>query len=524
MGKDTFELAGRDWPKVKWWKMKGMRTVYLTLWAAMLTSATNGYDGSLMNGLEAIKAWNENFNNPNGQILGLITASMSIGSLLAIPIVPYTADILGRRTGVVIGCSIMIVGVALICIGFHVALFIIGRFILGFGIAIAHGSAPLLIAELVHPQHRAIYSTIYNTLWYLGSLVGSWVAFGTNKLDGQWSWRVPCLLQAIPSIVQIIFIWTVPESPRWLISKGKHQKAKEILARVHAEGNLDDELVNVEFNEISQTILLEQEYEKSAWSELWATPGNRHRLIILVSIGFFSQWSGNGIVSYYLPKVLALIGITDSTLVLEINGYLSIVQLVSAVGICFFVDKIGRRPLFITSCAGMLVTFIATTIALARYDASPNSNAANAVIVFIFFYYIMYNLGFCGLLVSYSTEILPYRIRAKGLTVMFFCVDLSLWFNQYVNPIALQDIQWKYYIVYCCWIAFELVVVLKYYIETKNTALEEIVKYFDGDAALVGGDAATAKARHLAGEDEAELPGAPEVEKTATKNSTDVAA
>lgn len=88
MGKDTFELAGREWPKVSWWKMKGMRFVYLTLWAAMITSATNGkesglyyskivtkwnvlsgYDGSLMNGLEAMTSWNEckNLHSPQHQ-------------------------------------------------------------------------------------------------------------------------------------------------------------------------------------------------------------------------------------------------------------------------------------------------------------------------------------------------------------------------------------------------------------------------------------------------------------------------
>lgn len=278
---------------------------------------------------------------------------------------------------------------------------------------------------------------------------------------------------------------------------------------MHAQGDLDDELVNVEFHEIQQTISLEQEYEKNSWGELWSTPGNRHRLIILVSIGFFSQWSGNGIVSYYLPIVLALIGIKDNNTQLQINGYLSIVQLVSAVCVCFFVDKVGRRPLFVTSCIGMLLTFVSTTIPLARYAESPNSAAANAVIVFIFLYYIFYNMGFCGLLVSYSTEILPYRIRAKGLTVMFFCVDLSLWFNQYVNPIALADIGWKYYLVYVVWIAFELLVVWKYYIETKNTPLEEIVRFFDGDAAIVGGHAATAKARHLAGGLGDEEPGTP---------------
>lgn len=101
----------------------------------------------------------------------------------------------------------------------------------------------------------------------------------------------------------------MPESPRWLISKGRLEQAKKILAYVHAQGNEDDELVNVEFEEIQQTIALEKELENNAWSELWKTPGNRHRSIILISIGFFSQWSGNGIVSYFLPSVSSSIRI-----------------------------------------------------------------------------------------------------------------------------------------------------------------------------------------------------------------------
>jgi hypothetical protein len=84
---------------------------------------------------------------------------------------------------------------------------------------------------------------------------------------------------------------------------------------------------------------------------------------------------------------------------------------------------------------------------------------------------------------------------------MFFFVDLALWFNQYVNPIALEAIGWRYYIVYTVWIAFELFVVWKWFIETKNTALEEIAKFFDGENAMIGGGAATLKARQLQGED-----------------------
>jgi hypothetical protein len=150
----------------------------------------------------------------------------------------------------------------------------------------------------------------------------------------------------------------------------------------------------------------------------------------------------------------------------------------------------------------MIACFTSTTISLARFPEGPggkDTNAGNAVIAFIFLFYISYNIGFSGLLVSYSSEILPYRLRAKGLTIMFLCVNTSLWFNQYVNPIALKDIGWKYYIFYCVWLLFELFIVWKFYIETKETPLEEIAKFFDGDAAIVGGEAATEKVAQLVG-------------------------
>jgi hypothetical protein len=80
---------------------------------------------------------------------------------------------------------------------------------------------------------------------------------------------------------------------------------------------------------------------------------------------------------------------------------------------------------------------------------------------------------------------------------MFLAVDLALFFNSYVNPVALAALDWKYYIVYDCWLAVEFVVVHLFYIETRNTPLEETVKYFDGEQALLGGDLATEKARRL---------------------------
>lgn len=454
-----------------------------------------------MNGLQTLEFWQDYFHHPKGSLLGLLNCIMSVGSLCAIPFVPYAADILGRRIGIVIGCVIMIFGVILQSISINLSMFVAARFFIGFGVAIAHGSSPLLITELVHPQHRAIFTTIYNTTWYLGSIVAAWLTYGTNHIDSNWQWRAPTVVQAFPSILQLCFVWFCPESPRWYIAHGKVEKAHQILANVHANGNLDDEVVQLELQEIRDTLKLEQEFESNSWAELIRTKGNRHRLIILITAGFFSQWSGNGLVSYYLHTILNNVGYTNSLTQDLINGVLQIFNLLVALTMCFFVDKIGRRPLFLASTAGMLVTFIVWTICSARYAMNNNDKgAAKAVIGMIYIYYFCYNLAWSGLLVGYTVEILPYNIRAKGMTVMFLCVDISLFFNQYVNPIALQNITWKYYIFYCVWLGVELAVVYFFYIETRNTPLEEIAKHFDGEDAVVGGAGATEKGRQLAAE------------------------
>lgn len=199
-------------------------------------------------------------------------------------------------------------------------------------------------------------------------------------------------------------------------------------------------------------------------------------------------------------QVLELIGITDSTEVLRMNMYLQVVNVISAVGICFFVDKFGRRPLFLISISGMTACYVSMTIALSQYDNAPdkvNQHASNAFIVFMFAYYVAYNLAFSGMLVSYSCEILPYSLRAKGLTLMFLSVNCSLVFNTQANPVALHDIGWYYYIVYCVWLAFEACVIFKWYVETKRVNLEEIARIFDGDQAIVGGGIDSEKAAAL---------------------------
>ncbi|KAG8992051.1 hypothetical protein FRB95_004097 [Tulasnella sp. JGI-2019a] len=480
-----------DWPSVAdlvdqgpWYKNRGILTVNLFVALSLLTSYTNGFDGSMANGLQLIQQWHSYFGNPEGSTLGLLTSVQNIGGFIALPIAPFVTDGLGRRKGVFIGGIIMLGGVALQAQATNVAQFIAARGMIGFGMTFSINAAPLLVTELAYPTQRGPITAVYNTTWYLGSIVSAWTTFGTFRIAGStWSWRIPSILQALPSLLQVTLIWFCPESPRWLISKGRDHEAKAVLGKYHGNGDIHHPLVEYEYNEIREAIAMENEVGDISWSTLLGSPGNRRRLRVIIALGFFSQWSGNGLVSYYINLILESVGITESGTKTLINGILQIFNYAMAISTSFFVDRIGRRRLFLLSNTGMLVVFVLWTVTSALFSETGSKVAANMTIVMIFLYYAFYDIAWTPLLVVYTLEILPYRLRAKGFAIMSFTVSLALVFNQYVNPVALDRLGWKYYLFYVAWLAFELVFVFLYMWETKGRTLEQTAALFDGEDA-----------------------------------------
>ncbi|KAL7418331.1 hypothetical protein Q5752_006789 [Cryptotrichosporon argae] len=490
-------LAGRD---TRFYRGHLLRLTCI-IFLVLITSMTNGYDGSMMNGLQALDNWKQYFGSPTGGLLGLFNAIQNIGGLVGLPFAPWVSDTLGRRTGIMLGCIIMMIGVALQTAAQNIGMFIAARGLVGFGLSFATIAAPVLITELAFPTHRAGLTSLYNSTWYLGSIVAAWTTYGTFRLQNTWSWRIPSLLQGLPSVLQILFIYAIPESPRWLIDHGREADAVRVIAKYHCGGDYDDPLVAYEIDEIKEALRLEKEAKQgTSFLSLFQTRGNLRRLRIIVALAFFSQWSGNGLVSYYLTLVLDGIGITSEGTQTLINGILQLFNYGTAIFGALIVDRAGRRPLFLTSTAGMCAAYICWTICSAIYQKSAtnldaagvpigaNKTAGNGVLGFIFIYYAFYNIALSPHLVSYTVEILPFRIRSKGLMLMQFCVSASLVFNQYVNPIAMDALNWKYYIVYCVWLAFETVYFYFFVIETKGKngplPLEEIAMLFDGPRAL----------------------------------------
>lgn len=212
-----------------------------------------------------------------------------------------------------------------------------------------------------------------------------------------------------------------------------------------------------------------------------AGPANRRRTLIAVIVGWFSQWNGVAVTSYYLTLVLNTIGITEAKDQTLINGILQIYNWLIATFLgALMVDRLGRRPLFLISTAGMLASYIAWTGLTSFFIESRNEGAGRAVVAFIFIFYFFYDIAWTPLLQAYPVEIFPFTLRGRGLSLTYITASTGLIVGNQVNPIAMKAISWKYYIVFCCILGVLFFIIWFLFPETKGRTLEEIREVFEG--------------------------------------------
>ncbi|KAI3394528.1 hypothetical protein diail_2577 [Diaporthe ilicicola] len=478
----------------KWWfQQSHLLRLNLVLLIPLLSSSVSGYDGSLMNGLQSLPQWNEYFGSPTGTRLGVVNAAQSIGSVLSLPFVGSLSDRYGRRPILLVGILLIIIATVVQSAAVNYAMFVVSRVVVGFGGMFVVQPSPMLIAELAYPTHRGKCTSAFWTMYYLGAILASWVTFGTQGFGGTWSWRIPSIIQAALPLVQLAGWWAVPESPRWLVARDRTEEAAAILARYHSgqarspgAGTEHTALVEFELSEIVQTIRAQQDAQETTWKSLVSTPGNRKRTLIAVLIGAMAQWNGIAVVSYYLTLVLRSVGIDDPSQQTLINGLLQIFNFGAALMAAGLVDRLGRRTLFLWSSVGMLVTYMIWTACSAVNSDTGSRPAGIVVVVCLFVYYFHYDIAWTPLLLAYPTEILPYNLRSKGLALELFAIYGSLVIASFCNPLGMENIGWKYYIVFCALLFVFLIIVWVLFSETKGHSLEEIAVIFDGkDAQLI---------------------------------------
>jgi len=469
-----------------WYRYKHLRTLYLWLSVVLIVQATNGLDGSIMNGMQALTYWQSYFNHPTGSQLGIFNGTQGLGGVASQFFLWWLVERIGRKLTIIAGAVIIILGVFLQTFANGLPMFASARAVIGFGLSFEYTAAPMLVSELAHPQHRAQLSTLLNTLYYFGATIAAWITLGTLAIPSDWSWRAVSLVQMFPSLISLSLTWFVPESPRWLIFRGREDEAYRILVTHHCGGDEGDPLASFEFREIRATLAFEKENSTGSWLDLIRTPGNRYRTWVVVTCSIASQASGQTLVGYYLVVILTGVGITDPRTQSIINGCLTMWNMGWAFWGASVIDRFGRRPMMLTSLTGMLfLGFLPWTICSALYVVDGTRGAGIGAIAFIFVFKAFYASTWNGILTGYTVECMSYDIRPKLICTQNLLVQATITGFNYLNPVALKSISWRYYVIIDIIILLEIALVYFTYPETSKITLEEVNVVFDGKKAVM---------------------------------------
>ncbi|KAL6405893.1 general substrate transporter [Ilyonectria robusta] len=470
-------------PNAKPWYRQGhLVKLNFCLISCMMYASTNGYDGTLLNGFQSLNRWVDFMEDPDATWLGTINCLYWITVGVVAPVSSWAAGKWGRKIPSYCGFIFLIASTCLQAVAQNPAMFIVARTILGGSTACFGIAVPLLIAELAYPTQRAIMSNLYPAGFFVGSSISAWSVYGMRNYASSWCWRLPTILQVLCPLSGLVGLYLSPESPRWLISEGRIEDARQILVDWHAGGDTNSALVEFEMAEIIEAVRAEKEASGTArFSDLWKGPGNRHRLFITITIGFFAQWVGNNVVSYYLALVLDTVGVTSADDQTLVSACLQFWNLIFAVIGALFIDRLGRRMIFQLSFAIMLVSYVIVTGLSGSFASTGNASTGLAVIPFLFVFYAGYGISLTPLLIAYPLEIWTFQLRALGLSVVWMSTVVSVVFNVFVNPIALSAIGWKYYLVFVAVLVSYGVTAYYFYPETRGYTLEEMAIVFDGD-------------------------------------------
>ncbi|KAJ5095440.1 hypothetical protein NUU61_004796 [Penicillium alfredii] len=462
-----------------WVKDKGLRKLNLGIGLIFCSAATSGYNASLINGLLVLPEFRALMAGLSPKLLGLVIASASLGAIMSYTPASYIVDILGRKTGIAIGSILTICGAVIQVAVPKQWAFFGTRVLVGVAMGVSQTAAPLLATEIAHPRQRQTATALYNSTWCAGSITSAAVTFATLSVSGSWSWRIASLLQIFYPIAQLIGLLFLPESPRWLVSKNRKDEALDILARYHANGKADDELVQHEFQQICSSIGADADFKPRPWSSFFSSRGDIHRLAICILVGFMQEWAGNGIITYYLSPILTSIGISNSRDQAAVNVSLQAWNLCLSAAGAVASERYGRRILWLLATGVMLFFLSIITIFASLFTERHITPAGIAVVPMFFLFFSAFDIAYAPLFIAYPAEILPFQLRAKGLAITLTMDSVACFFNQYVNPVAFTALQWRYYIVYVGCLVVFFILVYFLFPETKGRSLEEVSMIFE---------------------------------------------
>uniref|UniRef100_A0A060TBY6 ARAD1B12518p n=1 Tax=Blastobotrys adeninivorans TaxID=409370 RepID=A0A060TBY6_BLAAD len=461
---------------------------YVTAAIATIGGMEFGFDISSVSSFISQDPYQNYFHHPSTLRQGGITSAMPGGSFIGSLIAGYVSDRLGRRPVIQISSIVWMIGAAIQSSAQNIAQLVIGRFIAGFAIGFASSQVPVYIAELSPKNIRGRLVGIFQWAITWGIMIMFYIGFGCSYIDGVGSFRLAWGLQIVPGLLLLVGTLFLPESPRWLASKDRWEEAIDIIAKVQGKGDLNHPQVLIEVEEIKEVIRIEREAKGMTLLDLFKRD-SINRTMVGVWGQIWQQLCGMNVMMYYIVYVFQMAGFSGNT-VLVSSSIQYVINVVMTVPALLFIDRWGRRPMFIAGGVFMLIWLLAITGLLANYalpvdevNGNPDIRilippdqkaASHAVIACSYLFVASFAPTWGPGMWIYCSEIFPMRQRAiaNGLTAAsnwIFNWALAL----FVAP-SFTNITWRTYIIFSVFCFCMTVHVFLMFPETKGKTLEEI--------------------------------------------------
>lgn len=326
-------------------------------------------------------------------LVGAMAGALAGGSI---------ADRIGRRTTLLWGGAIFLAGSLLAPASPNASTLIVARALLGVAVGFTSVTAPVYVSELAPPQSRGMLIGLYQFALTLGialaDLVGYWLA-------GNHAWRLMFGLGAVPAILFVLLLFTLPESPRWLYAHNRVAEAQSVLNKF-----TDETGARLLIDDIRSALQIRPEQR---WSALWS-PAVRHSLFIAVGFTVLQQVTGVNTIIYYGPRIFSLAGISSNKNAIFATLLVAITNVLATVIALVLVDRAGRKPLLYAGISGMTASLFLLAYSFhnpTAFGAAPGLIATICLMVYITCF--AFSMGPIAWIIV--AEVFPLQLRGRGV-------------------------------------------------------------------------------------------------------------
>uniref|UniRef100_UPI003FEF39AE sugar porter family MFS transporter n=1 Tax=Bacteroides intestinalis TaxID=329854 RepID=UPI003FEF39AE len=367
-----------------------------------------------------------------------------VGSIIGVLFAGILSDKFGRKFTMILSAILFSTSAIGCAVSVDFNQLVVYRIIGGVGIGVVSIISPLYISELAVAQYRGRLVSLYQlavTIGFLGAYLVNYqlLGYSTSNPDivtGWWSlifvtevWRGMLGMEILPALLFFIIIFFIPESPRWLILKGREEKATNILERIYTSSK--DALF-----QLAETKSVLSSESKSEW-KLLLQPGIRKAVIIGVCIAMLGQFMGVNAVLYYGPSIFENAGLSggDSLFYQVLVGLVNTLTTVLALVI---IDKIGRKKLVYYGVSGMVISLIL----IATYFIYGESWGISSIFLLVFFLFYVFccAVSICAVVFVLLSEMYPTRVRGFAMSIAGFALWIGTYLIGQLTPWMLQSL------------------------------------------------------------------------------------